>query len=299
LAGVSTPFSIGRDLEKGKSRQKLMIRVIKRGLILVILGIIYNNGLQLRPISDIRFPSVLGKIGVGYMFANIIYLYAGEKAQMIWFWSLLIGYWLLLRFTSAPGYLPGDLTIPGNFMSYFDRTVLPGKLSKGIHDTVGLLNIITAVSTALSGILAGNLLKKSSVKPQNKAAWMGLSGVILLLLSFIWNLDFPINKNLWSSSFVLLTSGMSLILLAGFYYFIDVLGYRKWTFFFRVIGLNSILIYLSGRFINWQYTTNAVFKWLGQWVGEPFNVVVLALCTIAVEWLFLYFMYRKKVFLRV
>ena len=92
LAGVSTPYSVGRELEKGKSRPQLMRRVIKRGLILVLLGIIYNNGLQLRPISDIRFSSVLGRIGIAYMLANIIYLYAKEKAQIIWFAGLLIGY---------------------------------------------------------------------------------------------------------------------------------------------------------------------------------------------------------------
>src|SRR5688500_11284661 len=97
IAGVSTPYSIGRELEKGKSRQQLMLRVIKRGLILVLLGIIYNNGLQLRPISDIRFSSVLGRIGIAYMLANIIYLHAKEKTQIIWFAGLLIGYWLILK----------------------------------------------------------------------------------------------------------------------------------------------------------------------------------------------------------
>ena len=112
-------------------------------------------------------------------------------------------------------------------------------------------------------------------------------------------LDFPINKNLWTSSFVLLVGGISLALLALFYYIIDVLGYIKWSFFFRVIGMNSILIYMSGHFINWEYTTNAFFKWLGQLMGDPFGAVALAICFVAVKWAFLYFMYRKKVFLRV
>ncbi len=161
MAGVSTPYSVGRELEKGKSRQQLMIRVIKRGLILVLLGIVYNNGLQLRPLSDIRFSSVLGRIGIAYMLANIIFLYTKERAQVIWFAGLLIGYWLILKFTSAPGFQPGDLTMKGNFASYVDRTILPGKLSLGIHDTVGFFNNIPAVSTALAGILAGTFLKKS------------------------------------------------------------------------------------------------------------------------------------------
>lgn len=93
--------------------------------------------------------------------------------------------------------------------------------------------------------------------------------------------------------------GISLILLSLFYYIIDVLGYIKWAFFFRVIGMNSILIYMSGHFIDWDYTTNGFFKWLGQLIGNPFNAVALAICYVAVKWAFLYFMYLKKAFLRV
>lgn len=299
LAGVSTPYSVGRELEKGKSRQQLMLRVIKRGLILVVLGMIYNNGLQIRPLSDFRISSVLGRIGIAYMLANIIYLYAKERTQYIWFAGLLIGYWLILKLTSAPGFPAGDLTMEGNFASYVDRTILPGKLSLKIHDTVGFFNNIPAISTALAGILVGSFLKNNSITPQKKAMWLAGLGTASSLLALLWNLDFPINKNMWSSSFVLLTTGLSLLLLSAFYYVIDVLGYKSWAFFFKVIGMNSILIYLSGKFINWNYTTTGFFKWLGQLVGEPFNVVVLAICAVMIKWLFLYFLYKKKVFLRV
>lgn len=299
IAGVATPYSVGRELEKGKSRQQLLMRVIKRGLILVLLGIIYNNGLKIMPISEIRFPSVLGRIGLAYMFANIIYLYFRERGQMIWFTALLIGYWLLLKFTSAPGFAPGDLTMEGNFASYIDRSILPGKLYLGIHDPEGLMSTIPAIGTGLLGILTGNFLKNSPVKPQTKAFRIAATGVIFLALAQLWNLDFPINKNLWTSSFVLNVGGYSLLLLSIFYYIIDVLGYKTWAFYFKVIGMNSILIYMSGRFINWEYTTNGFFQWLGQLVGDPFNVVVMAICFVMVKWLFLYFMYRKKLFLRV
>jgi predicted acyltransferase len=125
LAGVSTPYSIGRSLSEGKTKHQLLLRVTKRGLILVLLGLIYNNGLQLRPIADIRFSSVLGRIGIAYMLANIIYLYAKEKMQIVWFFGLLIGYWLILKFTSAPGFAMGDLTMEGNFASYMDRSIYP------------------------------------------------------------------------------------------------------------------------------------------------------------------------------
>lgn len=299
LAGVSTPYSVGRELEKGKNRHQLILRVIKRGIILVLLGMVYNNGLQIRPLYDFRFSSVLGRIGIAYMFANIIYLYTKERIQIIWFSGLLVGYWLILKFTSAPGFSPGDLTMEGNFASYVDRTILPGKLSLGIHDTVGFFNNIPAVSTALAGILVGTFLKKGLMAPQKKAGWLAAIGVAFLGLAQLWNLDFPINKNLWSSSFVLHTTGLSLILLSVFYYVIDVLNYKSWAFFFKVIGMNSILIYIATKFIDWNYTTTGFFKWLDQLVGEPFNIVIMAICMVLIKWLFLYILYRKKMFLRV
>jgi predicted acyltransferase len=299
MAGVSTPFSVGRELEKGKSRNQLLLRVIKRGLILVILGIIYNNGLNIKPIAEIRFASVLGRIGLAYMFANIIYLYATEKVQIFFFWFFIIAYYLILKFASAPGFHAGDLTMEGNFASYVDRCLLPGKLYLGIHDPEGLFSTIPAISTGLLGILAGITLKKTSLTQNAKTIRLAVVGVIFLVLAQIWNLDFPINKNLWTSSFVLNVGGLSLLLMALFYYVIDVLGYKKWAFFFKVIGVNSILIYLSNHFIDWEHTTKAFFNWLFQLVGDPFNLVVGAVCYLIIKWLFLYFMYKKKVFLRV
>jgi predicted acyltransferase len=299
MAGVATPYSVGRDLEKGKSRTELLLRVIKRGLILVLLGIIYNNGLRILPLADIRFPSVLGRIGLAYMFANIIYLFTKQRTQIIWFCFLLIGYWLLLRFNAAPGFPKGDLTMQGNFASYIDRLVIPGRLYLGIHDPEGLVSTIPAIGTGLLGILAGSLLKNSLITQRNKTLVLAVAGIVFLLLARLWNLSFPVNKNLWTSSFVLHVGGISLILLSLFYYIIDVLCYRKWAFFFRVIGMNSILIYISGHVINWEYANDGLFHWLGQLVGDPFNAVALACSFVFVKWAFLYFMYKKNIFLRI
>jgi predicted acyltransferase len=300
LAGVATPYSIGKQLEKGQSKQSLLFRVIKRGLILVILGIIYNNGLQILPLDEIRFASVLGRIGLAYMFANIIYLYTRQRGQVIWFALLLLGYWFLLMFNAAPGYPMGTLTMEGNIVSYLDTLIVPGKLYLGIHDPEGLLSTIPAISTALLGIFTGNLLKNTPVEKNKQTALrIAAFGLILIVIAQIWNTVFPINKNLWTSSFVLQCGGISMILMAIFYYVIDILGHKKWAFFFKVIGMNSILIYMSGGFINWRYTTSALFKWLGQLVGEPYNAVVLVFCFLAVQWAFLYVLYQKKIFLRV
>ena len=299
LAGVATPFSVGKELEKGKSRQQLLIRIVKRGLILVLLGIIHNNHLELKPIAEIRFGSVLGRIGLAYMFANIIYLYTTPRGHIIWFCSLLAGYWFLLLFNAAPGFERGDLTMEGNFVSYLDRLIMPGKLYLTIHDPEGLVSTIPAIGTGLLGIYAGSLLKDSSLTPQQKSLRLLVLGAVFIVVGQIWNLVFPINKNLWTSSFVLHAGGLSLLLLALFFYVIDVRGIKRWAFFFSVIGMNSILIYMSGQFIRWRYTTEAFFKWLIELVGAPYNILVFAILLVLIKWLFLYFLYRKNVFLRV
>lgn len=300
LAGVATPFSIGKQMEKGQARKDLLFRVIKRGLILVLLGVIHNNGLEIQAIGDIRFGSVLGRIGLAYMFANIIYLYTKQRGQIIWFGALLIGYWLLLALGSAPGFSMGNLTMEGNIVSYLDTLIMPGKLYLGIHDPEGLVSTIPAISTALLGIYTGNLLKNTLDNDKKKTALrIAITGVVLIIVAQTWNLVFPINKNLWTSSFTLQCGGISMLLMALFYYIIDIQGYKKWAFFFKVIGMNSILIYMSGRFINWSYTTNAVFQWLGQLAGDLYGPLVLVFCYLAVKWAFLYFLYQKKVFLKV
>lgn len=173
------------------------------------------------------------------------------------------------------------------------------ELSKGIHDTVGFFNNIPAISTCLAGILTGMYLKSGNHIPLKKAQTMLLLGIMSILLALFWNLDFPINKNMWSSSFVMLTTGLSLLLLSIFYYIIDVKGYQQWAFFFKVIGMNSILIYISGKFISWSYTTKGFFQWLGDLAGDPYNAILLAICAIFIKWIFLYVLYKQKLFLRV
>ena len=300
LAGVATPYSIGKQLENGASRQDLLVRVIKRGFVLVLLGIIYNNGLEIRPLAEIRFGSVLGRIGLAYMFANIIYLYSSKRGQVIWFVCLLIGYWVLFLLGAAPGHPRGDFTMEGNIVSYIDTLIMPGQLYLGIHDPEGLMSTIPAISTGLLGIYTGNLIRTTPVNLRTRTVrQLVIGGFLLIIVAQIWNLVFPINKNLWTSSFTLQCGGISMLLMALFYFIIDVKGYQNWALFFKVIGMNSILIYMSGQFINWSYTTSAFFKWLGQLVGNPYNVLVMVFCYLAVKWVFLYFLYRKKVFLRV
>ena len=168
-----------------------------------------------------------------------------------------------------------------------------------MHDPEGLFSTIPAISTGLLGILAGSLLKNRTLTPNAKALRLAIFGVIFLVIAQLWNLDFPINKNLWSSSFVMQVGGLSLLLMSLFYYVIDVLGYKNWAFFFKVIGMNSILIYISGHFISWEYTNHGFFGWIGQLAGEPYGAVLMSITYVLVKWLFLRYLYEKKTFLRV
>ena len=169
----------------------------QNGLILVLLGLIYNNGLQLIPFSYIRFSSVLGRIGIAYMLAGIIYLYASQRAQIVWFAGSPIGYWLILKFMSAPGYPAGDLTMQGNFASYVDRTVLPGKLSLGIDDTVGFSRY-SGYQHSFGWHYHRDFFEKQSENTRTKSEHAHHCRYCCLGLSSVWNLDFPINKNMWS-----------------------------------------------------------------------------------------------------
>ena len=300
ISGLASPYSMAKEFKSGKSKGQVIFRIIKRTIILVLLGLVVNQGIHIMPISEIRFGSVLGRIGIAYMFANFIFLISKKEwMNYLWFTGLLVGYYLLLKFTSAPCFPTGDLTQEGNFASYLDRLLMPGKLYLGNHDPEGLTSSIPAISTGMLGIIVGNYIKNNGANGTQKCLRLTIIGLFFILISLIWSLDFPINKNLWSSSFVLLTGGISILLFTLFYYIIDVKGYQKWAYFFKVIGVNSILIYISGTFIDWDYTTQGLFGWIGELIDNPSSIVVMSTLYLGVKWGFLNALYKMKIFLRV
>lgn len=300
ISGVAMPYSLTKRLERGEDKKKLAVHVVQRGLILVILGIIHNNGLFNLSWTDMRYPSVLGRIGLAYMFAALIFLNVKVRGQVLWFFGLLIGYWAAMKLIPVPGYGAGDLSMEGSLAGYVDRALIPGKLYMGVHDPEGLLSTIPAISTALLGALSGTMLRSERAGSRyRKTALLGAAGVLCLVSGLLWGVVFPINKNLWSSSFVLYAGGWSLILLCLFYGVIDAWGRKGWAFFFVVIGMNSILIYMAGDFIDFAYSTNALFGGLLRAVAEPLQPVFRWIGFILVEWSLLYFLFRRKIFFRI
>jgi len=318
IAGISFPFSLKNRIEKGASRKSLYRHIIRRGLILVLLGCIFNGLLNFAFVktgsasesgfisfdwSQMRFASVLGRIGLAWMFAALIYINTKKlNVRIAWCAGILIFYWLLLAFVPAFDNSGADrFSMEGNFTSYFDRLFLPGAFYKGIHDPEGLLGTAPAVVTALLGMLTGQfvLWRKEGLTEQRRTAYLALAGTAMIALGLIWGLVFPINKNLWTSSFVCLVGGISLLLFSLFYLIIDVWGYRKWAFFFVIIGMNPITIYIGQRVIRFSHTSNYLFKGMIRWFPENWEPFLDSCAFLAVCWAFLYFLYRQKIFLKV
>lgn len=299
VAGVAMPFSFEKRVERGSTKSRLYRHVVVRGVLLVLLGMVYNGLLDFEW-ANMRYPSVLGRIGLAYMFAGLIALSTGPRGQFLWALALVAGYWAALKFIPVPGFSAGDLAPGHTLTDYIDRLLVPGHLYHGDRDPEGLLGTIPAISTCLAGVLTGHLLKSQRFGGYVKTLLMVLSGIVCLALALFWSWEFPINKNLWSSSFVLYCAGWSLVLLAVFYLVIDVWRFRRWAFFFAVIGSNSIFIYLaaSGGIIDFAHTTHFLFDGLLKNTG-PYKPLLWATAVVFVEWLLLYLMYKKKVFLRV
>ena len=303
IAGVSTVYSIDNRLAKGGSRASLHRHFVQRGLMLVLLGVLYN-GLLSRDLAsaegwgEMRFASVLGRIGLAYMFAALIAANTQWRAQLIWVVGLLVGYWVALRFIPVPEFGAGDLTPGHTLTDYIDRHLVPGKLYKDVRDPEGLFAVIPAIATALLGCLTGQLLKRNDIDGLKKTRFMAIAGVVCLGLAWLWNIDFPINKNLWSSSFVLNCAGWSLLLLSLFYLVIDVWQFRKGSLFFTVIGANSILIYMAPNFFDFDYTNESLFEGITMLAGEH-RPLVLAITLLSLKLALLYYLYCKKIFLKV
>lgn len=305
IAGVTFPYSSAKKLENGASRAAVALNVLKRGVLLFAFGLVYNGILKNGP-SDTVWMSVLGRIGIAWAFAALIRLYVPFRGRIGLSAAILVGYWALLRFVGAPDHPEAfPLSPEGNLSGYLDRILLPGRLTvAGLYSNQGLLATLPAVVTALLGMFAGDYLKVSGHSGGRKAANMlsaavGLAAVGLVVAFGCGTYSMPLNKILWSSSFVLVVGGYSLALLAVFYWFVDVKGWTGWTGFFRVIGVNSITIYMAQAVVDFHGVSKFFFGGAAKLVPETWAPVVLQTGYVVVCWCFLCFLDRKKIYLKV
>jgi len=301
IAGVSFPFSLEKRREKQEAESSIRLHLIKRAFILVALGLIYN-GLLRDGFTDIRCASVLAHIGLAWFMAAIIYMNTPKKTFInIWIAGIVIGYGLLNLLVLAPDATGTNPFLPeNNIVAQFDRWFLPGRLYRGNFDPEGLLSLIPAVATALLGMTASDFLRKGVGSPSlRKVLVLSVSGVVFVGFALLSSLVIPFNKALWSSSFMLLTGGISLFLLALFYWIIDVCRFTKWAFFFRVIGMNSIAIYMAQDIIDFEKVNAFFFGSIASLFPHTIGMLILSFGYVGVCWLFLWFLFKRGIFIKV
>jgi len=296
IVGASMPYAINKRIERGHSRKKIYIHIIRRSLTLFLLGLIMNGLLDF-DFSAFHYCGVLQRISIAYFFAALIVMNTNIRNQAIIAGSLLILYWMLMTLIPVPGYGAGVITPEGSFAAYIDQKFLPGEFYRNMpFDEDGILGQMSSISAALMGVLAGHWLRTPN--PQNKKV-LGLlaAGIGSVIAGLIWHVAFPITFRLWTSTYTMLTVGLSSILLGVFYWIIDVRGYKKWVFPFVVIGLNPITIYVAQRLFDFGIIANIFIHGFIDYLG-PFKPIFWAFCVLIVKWLFLYFLYKKKIFLK-
>ena len=301
IAGLSFPFSYASQVGKGRTSGQIHRKIFFRCLALIALGIIYNGFFDLR--FPQRYASVLGRIGLAWMFAALLYVHCRPKVRIVIAAVLLVGYGLLSMFVGAPDAPAGagPLTQDGCLCGWVDRILLPGRRIYGNFDPEGLLGVIPAIVTAMLGMFTGEFIRlpEERVSEGKKTLWMLVAAAVLLAVGLLWSLWLPINKKLWSSTFVLVVGAISIVLYAVVYYIVEVKGHTKWTFPFRVIGLNSITIYMLTRIVPMWDVSGFFLRGTAALLPEAWGAVLLALGYILACWLLLYFLYKKKVFLKV
>src|SRR5215203_3528428 len=245
IVGVSITLAFARRVEEGSVKRDLYLKVLKRSAIIFGLGL-FLNGFPHFNLGTIRIAGVLQRIAICYLVASLIFLTTKARTQLLIAVALLIAYCLVMTNLAAPGYAPGDLSKEGSIASFIDRVILRAHIWRQgrVYDPEGLLSTIPAIATTLFGVLTGHWLRSERTRFE-KVIGLFVAGVICVFLGWAWNSFFPINKPLWTSSYVLFTAGLGLQLLAICYWLIDIKGYRRWAWPFEVFGVNALALFVG------------------------------------------------------
>jgi len=312
--GVAIALAFGKHAETGDTRRNLYFKLIKRTLIIFAIGL-FLNGFPYFGLAEFRIPGVLQRIAICYFFASLIFLNTKVRTQVTIAIGLLLVYWFIVKVIPAPGFAAGDLTKEGSLPSFVDRVVF-GKhvwAHAKVYDPEGLLSTIPALATTLIGVLTGSWLRANK-SPQEKVAGMFAIGAICIALGWSWNSFFPINKALWTSSYVLFSGGLALQFLALCYWAIDIRGFRRWAKPFAVFGVNAIALYVGSGImaVLLEVITvtgaNGVKIPLGSWIydnlfaswASPKNASLAFAIAFVLVWLgLMWILYRRKIFIKI
>jgi predicted acyltransferase len=300
ITGITLPLSVGRRLARGQTRWEIFRRLLTRTLLLVILGHMDKNGPISLDVAHLRFTSVLGRIGVAGLAAGVILMFTRTRGQILWVIGILMGYWALMTFVPAPGQAAVSFEQGVNIVDYLDQRIMPGALKSGNHDAIGWCSTPPAIATVLLGALAGAWLLSANSPGRKVAGFLG-AGVVLIGAGWLWGLQFPIIKNLWTSSFVLYTAGWSCLLLGATYGIADGLKWRRWGYPFLLIGMNPLVIYIltNTRWIDFHYVAQFFLGFTYAGASATMVPVWQEVTTLIVQFVFLYWLHRRKLFWRV
>ena len=302
ITGVSIVFSLAHLVER-EGLAAAHMRVLRRSLLLYGLGLIYYGGIS-QHWDDIRCLGVLQRIGICYLFASLMLLNLNLRGMIAAFASLLVGYWALMTFVPVPGIGAGSFAPGANLANWIDLHYLPGRLWDTTSDPEGLLSTLPAIATCLMGVFAGLFLKQARMSATRKSIWLIGAGLVAIAAGQLWGVQFPVIKAIWTSSFVLVAGGWSLVLLGAMHQIVDGWGVRNWSLIFVWIGANAITLYFLNSVLGFEpFAQRFVGGDLGQWIdrlttpGAGRFVSHLLGLGFAI-WLAAFF-YRRKIFLRV
>lgn len=321
LAGASWPFSFAGQVKRGYSTCRIVLRCLRRMVVLCLFGVFFFGFFRHLDFGKVRYDSILAHIGICWCVAALVYMFVKSwKARLGIVAGLLVVHGLILGLCRAPdaaallastdpevakkvasyaAFGTDNFSFVGNIAGWIERTFMPGKLYEGIFDPDGVLAKITGIALAMLGVFAGELLRKEDFSGNRKALVLAGAGVAAVALTLGFAPLCPVNKKIWTSTFVLASSGYAYLMLALFYWIIDVKGFRKWAFVFMVVGMNSITIYLLMKFIWFGGVSKFFLEGVAALGNGAWNAVVIGVGQLVVEWLVLWYLYRKGTFLRV
>ena len=315
IVGVAIPLAFQRRVEQGGTQTDLEWKILKRSLLIffISLFVLHAFPYTLEKLGRIRIPGVLQRIALCYFFASLIFIKTKPRTQWMIAGGLLLLYWAMMKLIPAPGFAAGDLSMEGNLAAWMDRTLMPGHIYRPQYDPEGFFSTMPAISTCLAGVFTGRWLN-SKREPIDKAAGMFGGGALCIIIGYIWDWVFPINKALWTSSYVVFTAGMALQLLALCYWSIDIKGYKKWTKPFVIFGVNALALFVFSGLLARIFSVISIPKidgskgnlqtWIYQhlfasWLTQINASLGYALCYVLLWLGLMTILYRRRIFIKV
>jgi predicted acyltransferase len=315
IVGVSTVYSLETKKQIQADHGNLMLRILRRAATIFGLGL-FMSLYWYWDFSTVRIPGVLQRIALVYLLCGLIYVKTDYRIQTVLLLLILIGYYLLMTHIPVPGYGKASLQPETNLGAWLDRLLFtPAHLWNQSHtwDPEGLLGTLPAMGTTLLGILTGTWLKRQTYTEGSKVGAMLVVGILLAGAGLWWNVSFPINKALWTSSYVLFTGGLAIIVFSLFYFLVDVLGYKKWTTPFVVYGVNPITVFVASGLlartmnkvqINFQgqdmSLSTALYGTFFQDYFSPINASLFWAISFVLVWMIiLWIMYNRRIIIKI